>query len=331
MIRVSNYQVVNLMNELYQVARRGAELSEEEARSFEDHLETSPDDLDKRIQLLGYYMDRQFTSRLAADCRTAHICYLVEQHPDCDLLDSPFATIHKDLDPLGFDELRARWVSQSAIHREDVEVLVNAAAFFSGDEFDLAEKIYAQIKRLEPENPRWPQKLSALYQLWSKRPGDAKSKKAFAELTLSMDLDDSDNGHFYKMNDLAALAYDNNDLEQAKSLAERLLELAEQFRDNWNYGNAVHDANCILGRVALKGGDREAAAHYLRKAGQTPGSPQLNSFGPNMLLARELLSESPDAVKEYLRDCGKFWQARTRIERWIKAIEKGEKPALPVR
>lgn len=318
------------MNELYELARLGSDLSEEQASSFEDFLEATPDDLDKRIQLLGYYLQKQFSSRMAADCRTAHICYLVEHHPDCRLLDSPFATIHRDLDPLGFDELRARWVAQAAIHRENVDVLVNAAAFFSGDEFEMAEKIYTQIKRLEPENPRWPQKLSALYKLASKRPGDAKSKKALAEMTLSMDLDDSTIGHFYKLNDLAALAYDNGDIELARSLAERLLELAGDYSDNWNYGNAIHDANSVLGRIALKEGDVKGAAAYLRKAGEIKGSPQLNSFGPNMVLAKDLLAEAPDAVIDYLRNCGKFWPSRTRIERWIKAIEKGEKPALPV-
>jgi hypothetical protein len=73
--------------------------------------------------------------------------------------------------------------------------------------------------------------------------------------------------------------------------AKNLLIQAESMKDNWNYGNAVHTANLVLGRIALADGDVEEAKCLLLLAGQTPGSPQLNSFGPDMLFAEELLEK----------------------------------------
>ncbi len=77
---------------------------------------------------------------------------------------------------------------------------------------------------------------------------------------------------------------------------------------SWNYGNIIHNANETLGLLALREGKVPEAKRYLLKAGQTPGSPQLNSYGPSMDLARELLEEGErNAVIEYLDLIGSFW------------------------
>jgi hypothetical protein len=48
-------------------------------------------------------------------------------------------------------------------------------------------------------------------------------------------------------------------------------------------------------------GDIEEAKKQLLLAGKTPSSPQLNSFGPNMILAKELLDKGEkDTVLHYL-------------------------------
>ena len=63
-------------------------------------------------------------------------------------------------------------------------------------------------------------------------------------------------------------------------------------------------------------------------AGDTPGSPQLDSFGPNMLLAKELLEHGErEAVIEYFKRCGRFWEMeRTRLEQWTKDARAGRTP-----
>ena len=99
-----------------------------------------------------------------------------------------------------------------------------------------------------------------------------------------------------------------NDLD-ADSKAKELLELAERYKTDWNYGNAIHHGNLIRGRVAMKAGDVASAEAFLLAAGRTPGSPQLSSFGPNMQLAAELLAAGArDAVLQYLEDCKAFWK-----------------------
>jgi tetratricopeptide (TPR) repeat protein len=88
------------------------------------------------------------------------------------------------------------------------------------------------------------------------------------------------------------------------------LELAEGFKDSWNYGNAIHNANLVLGICAYDTGDFEAAKACLEKAGNSPGSPQLNSFGPNMQLAKRLLNTGEyESVLSYLDSCEKFWKS----------------------
>jgi hypothetical protein len=74
-------------------------------------------------------------------------------------------------------------------------------------------------------------------------------------------------------------------------------------------GNPEYDMNEIRGRVTLRRGDREAAVEFLRRAGRTEGSPQLSSFGPRFVLARELLEAGGrSAVLDFLNAVAFFWR-----------------------
>jgi hypothetical protein len=104
---------------------------------------------------------------------------------------------------------------------------------------------------------------------------------------------------------LAALEAGETELAE-KHAAETLRKNTD--RKNWNYGNIVHDANQIRGRCALREGKLADAKTYLLKAGATPASPQLNSFGPQMQLAREMLEKGEkETVLQYLDLVSKFW------------------------
>ena len=145
----------------------------------------------------------------------------------------------------------------------------------------------------------------------------------------------------------AEAALQGGDPVTARRLAQELLT---QNTDStvWDYGNEVHAANQIMGLAALQEGDTEAAKGYLLAAGETPGSPQLDSFGPTMTLAQALLGRGESAVVlEYLDRVAQFWatpkpvgniadvlgrrlasrNTRT-LNRWKAAIRAGEAPTL---
>ena len=114
---------------------------------------------------------------------------------------------------------------------------------------------------------------------------------------------------------------------EVRQQADEVLRLAEHYRDDWNYGNAIHKGNLALGQIALREGDLTAARDFLRKAGETPGSPQLNSFGPNMTLAKELFERGErQAILEYFVLCGEFWDEGETLRRWSEEVRSGIEP-----
>ena len=153
-------------------------------------------------------------------------------------------------------------------------------------------------------------------------------KNVIKQLIHEVEASEDGDQHFYKLVDLAKAAFSSGDDSAARSLAEELLSTAEQFRKDWNYGNAIHHGNVILGRLALKKGNLIEAKDHLKKAGGTPGSPQLNSFGPNMLLAKELLEKGErDAVIEYFEQCKAFWKlGRESLDQWTSDVKAGRTP-----
>jgi hypothetical protein len=115
---------------------------------------------------------------------------------------------------------------------------------------------------------------------------------------------------------------------EAKGYAEELKKLAPSQTKDWNYGNAIQDFNIVLGVLALKAGDAPTAKKHLLDAGRSPGSPQMDSFGPNMTLAKALLdSGEKDAVLEYFELCRKFWDLhRGRLDEWRDDVKAGRTP-----
>lgn len=105
-------------------------------------------------------------------------------------------------------------------------------------------------------------------------------------------------------------ALECKDYNLAEAYAREALQLAPQFKNDWNYGNAIHNGHVVLGRLALARGDVESAGQELLLAGKTPGSPQLDSFGPNMSLAKELLEHGQrEVVYQYFDECRVFWRS----------------------
>jgi hypothetical protein len=134
---------------------------------------------------------------------------------------------------------------------------------------------------------------------------------------------------FLGLRDAAERALRRGKLEKTQRLAQELLDLAPRFSRDWNYGNAVHHGHRLLGEVALRRGDVVRVREELLAAGRTPGSPQLNSFGPNMSLAKALLARGErEIVLEYFALCGAFWKydIQGSLPAWTAAVRERRMP-----
>jgi len=128
--------------------------------------------------------------------------------------------------------------------------------------------------------------------------------------------------------DITVQAFIAGDQIKAGMYAKDLLNQAESMKDNWNYGNAIHKAHLVLGRIALSAGDLDEAKTQLALAGQTPGSPQLDTFGPDMLFAKEMLEKGEkDAVLRYFKLCAAFWEMDDgRLAAWTNDVKNDKIP-----
>lgn len=133
---------------------------------------------------------------------------------------------------------------------------------------------------------------------------------------------------FYQSTQLARRALTDGDLVRAAGIADHLVAESSKFKDDWNYGNALHLAELVYGHKALAADDLDAARKHLLAAGRTPGSPQLRSFGPDMALAAKLLARGERGiVLEYFELCGNFWTNGTdKLARWTAEVKAGGTP-----
>lgn len=138
----------------------------------------------------------------------------------------------------------------------------------------------------------------------------------------------SESDRFYALGEAAKASFESGEIEAARVQAKELEGLTEKFRGDWNYGNAIQDANVVLGRIALKEARIDEAKARLMKAGNSPGSPQMNTFGPNVSLARDLLiAGEREVVLEYFRLCRNFWEdGKEELDLWERQIKQGKVP-----
>lgn len=137
----------------------------------------------------------------------------------------------------------------------------------------------------------------------------------------------------FMLSRLAPAAFVAGDADKARAFAQELLVLGEQLKSQpgfgpSNYGQATHVGNVVLGRLALSAGDVGEAKGRLLAAGRVPGSPTLSSFGPDMLLAKELIAKGErQTVADYIDLCAKFWKGHEeKLSQWKETVKQGGMP-----
>jgi hypothetical protein len=310
------------------LAMSGAKLTAEEGESLEKQVEKNPNDITSRTKLLGYYFRRQFQDKSAREAKQKHILWLIMNSPDSEVLATPYGELDAFLDNESYSQGKKAWIDQLKKKPANLRLLENSANFFQLHDRDLAEESLLEARSLDMNNPKWPEKLGHLYSLdmitKSLEIRTIAAGKALEQFEIAYKLS-TDKQRDVLLQSLAKAALAADKPQKAKEYAEKMLS---QNRPGWNYGNNIHYGNIILGRVALAVGDLGEAKKRLIEAGKTPGSPQLNSFGPSMALAKELLEKGEkDVVLEYFELCSKFWKSgKSRLHKWSVEVEEDKIP-----
>lgn len=311
------------------LAGLGGQMSAADKVSLEEQVAKSPNDVDSRTKLLGYYFTKGRQDADAKSNRQRHVVWLIENAPESEVLGLPYSRLDKVLEKEAYNRAQQAWLGIIQKSPEKLSILRNASAFFLLHDRKISEELLLKGQTLDAKDPKWPASLGQLYslELMSLPAGPvrkAAADKAFQQYKLAYELSNAVERDALLV-DLAKTAFAAGRNDEAKAFATKMLE---DDTAGWNRGNRIHHGNLILGQIALSDGKVDEAKSRLLLAGKTTGSPQLNSFGPNMLLAKELLERGEtEVVLEYFELCKKFWALPYRkLEQWADDVKSNRIP-----
>lgn len=305
-------------------------MTDEMAAELEKALAKNPDDLETVAKLIGFYSKGMFFDKEMQKKHAELALGIFKNYPSHPLAGSSQTDIYRRMWPESYAKAHKIWTDHLENSPENPRIIQNASNFFETSSPDEAQELLERGRKLEPKNVFWPNQLGNLYarrRIGNSDPNpleSAKKELAYFEEVLIL----TNNKSVYFM-DCGNAAFYAEDYKKARMYAEKALA-SEQGKRNWNTGNNIHKGNCILGLIALKSGNKQTAKSYLLAAGKCGGSPQLNSFGPNMTLASALYDAGKKkAVKDYLKLVKTFWEPKT-IDEMLALIKDGQKPEFKV-
>jgi hypothetical protein len=314
------------------------ELPDQTVATLEHIVATVPDDLDSRGALLRHYGTLIVHARANATDQAAHerhALWVVEHEPASGAARFLVATSVPWMTARIQARMRAAWLEVLAASPARADLLENAAACVLSMDRPLERRLLEQGGALEPLEPYWRLSLGSSYlreasRAKAKGMADARdvARLALAEFEMAHELLPDSATRADLLLNLARAAELAEDTATTRRNATAALDILTP--DDLVYGRAVHDGNIILGKLALASGDLIEAKRRLGLAGQTPGDPGLDTVGPDLDLASQLLARGEgDAVIQYLKDCARFWtRARPQLDAAVRQIESGAVPVL---
>ncbi|MBC7528243.1 MAG: hypothetical protein H7308_11910 [Chthonomonadaceae bacterium] len=322
-------------------------LTPQGAEQRETRLKTRPEDLNARTELIAYYWRKQKEiqrTRAGKNAlsmkRISHILWMVEHHPEAAIVGMSAGQIGEDegdapvYDGRLYEKLSTLWKRQIKAYPDNPNVQSNAAVNFRFSEVELSEACYLRAQILDARNAKRMRDLAIFYQTQamgglSLRPPlmDEKQLSSRADLwhekALKADRKSLENPLFRLL--MVRLKFRCEQYTQARASALNLLD------DNpTKDGNIIHVCNSLLGQLALREKNVEAAKTYLSASGKTKGSSEIDLYGPDFALANDLLEQGErQVVLDYLKQVRRFWKGhQEQVDKWIKQVSAGETPWL---
>jgi len=316
------------MPETVRLLIAGRAMSADEAGKLEKTLDADPQNLAARVSLIAFYAahhDEPSNSK-----KDDQALWFIRNLPDSEILQSIVQVrLHPVIDKQ-FAAAKQLWLDNLDKYKGNATVIGNAVDFFTIPDKPLTEKLINEAAELEPTNPRWPMEFGNLLMMETQRANPEARRdiaaRAYEEYSRAYSMSGGDRYKPFILTRLPEAAFEAGDLKHAREWA---LEILSQAAGNQRPTllDGVHHAQIVLGRVALVNGDLKEAKERLMLAGQTAGSPALNSFGPNMALAKELLDKGErETVIKYFQECAAFWMQKDKLDQWTAQVKAGETP-----
>jgi tetratricopeptide (TPR) repeat protein len=316
-------------------------MTKNQAGQLERDVESAPKDFAGRIQLLYFYSFKKSSpDGLSPDelaNRRQQILWVIANKPSSGFAGEPamwFDQKDEEADREGLDEARKLWLVQVDAKPSDARRMYNAGEFFSSiHEFPRSEILLEHARTIDPAAYDVSFSLATDYWHDTRYSATGPERLTNAKKALDMFEEALKNAHGkqerrFVLPQAAQAAFEAGDYEKAISWSREMLSMADQPTHGEDFGDEVHYGNIVLGRIALQHGDVAAAGSYLAKAGLTDGNPHLDTFGPNMMLAKELLQKGDDKpVLAYLESCSRFWKEDDgKLAKWRSDITDGKTP-----
>ena len=329
----------------------GMRLTTEEAEALEARLDADAHDLEARTRLIVYYVKemvgedrfgKSLVDPVIRGIHNRHALWLIENAPDADILGDGLALIDPVNNPEVYQDGKRAWINHLENDPTNVTFHGHAAIFFSYfHDRDLVVETLQKTQSLDPDNSMWPDILGRVYlrdavladeglpegiggdNLDLPADGKARAVMALEQFQRAYELADPDIRQTLLLEAFAEAALRAGRYEDARTYATSILESEPGPYSDESGG---HEANVILGRLALVEDDLALASYHLLEAGKVERSAPRGSFGPNMSLAAELLERGEkDVVLEYFELCSKFWPSE-KLADWAAMVKGGRMP-----
>ena len=335
--------------------QEGSRLTSAQVEAIETDLKRNPSDEAQWARLLGYYAGQAAETNALPLARIE--ARIIEAIPLSPLVDPASYSLFSPLwiDPKCFEVVANKWIAVARQHETNAAILARAGRFLmrepsAGNYARQGEEFLQRARSLEPRNTRHSLELAEQYlndahPCFANPNGNAAAaRKALACFqTAWRDLAEGgrDTTNLKLRQSMTHAAFWAGEYDQAKKYALDWLKASaameqmpaaathnERITRQWDRGEAIHDANMILGEIALSEGKTKEAGQFLIEAGKVTGGLTLSSYGPDLALAKDLLDLGENqAVLTFFEECNVFWTTgRDSLVQWKKAIQAGQKP-----
>ncbi len=296
----------------------GKNLSKVDCEKLETELLKEPDNLESRIQIVGFLWKDALKKEHTAENQNGwlkNVCWLIKNYPENDVLYWPEANHFPRANNDTLSLLQALWDECVARHSENVMVLRNAASFYSQIAPEKSLDLVIQALDLSSDSVALQQDYATYLSLVIDKCGNSKLPEKFVSKAKA--LFEKQPNNIVILRTLLRLKMNESDFEGAKLYAHRLADLKQ----------SDHFTHTALGIILLAEGDINGAK---RELVSSTNSATLSGNDYDFALANSLLNlGEKTSVVLYLKKCWKLWpMGRPFLLIWIASILVGGKPRL---